>query len=174
MSGNHANNDQESGERDAPRAETAVTNPPQRGISAGCTTLLELRRNTPSAISVRTLPTRTTPQRCSDCRQGTVGDTLALESKGKDAPVNDDVQRTLSLYFCSLLSAQETSTSSHRTAVEGSMSDEEVTSLLMFKDRKGECSRQVLSKPCMVLLRRVWLFGRAGGVRLPSLPAEKH
>lgn len=78
MSGNHANNDQESGERDAPRAETAVTNPPQRGISAGCTTLLELRRNTPSAISVRTLPTRTTPQRCSDCRQGTVGDTLAL------------------------------------------------------------------------------------------------
>ena len=58
MSGNHANNDQESGERDAPRAETAVTNPPQRGISAGCTTLLELRRNTPSAISVRTLPAR--------------------------------------------------------------------------------------------------------------------
>jgi hypothetical protein len=53
------------------------------------------------------------------------------------------------------------------------MSDEEVTSLLMFKDRKGESSRQVLSKPCMVLLRWVWLFGRAGGVRLPSLPAEK-
>ena len=81
--GNHANNDQESGERDAPRAETAVTNPPQRGISAGCTTLLELRRNTPSAISVRTLPTRTTPQRCSDCRQGTVGDTLAFRIKRK-------------------------------------------------------------------------------------------
>ena len=79
-----------------------------------------------------------------------------------------------SVCISALFSRQETSTSSHRTAVEGSMSDEEVTSLLMFKDRKGESSRQVLSKPCMVLLRWVWLFGRAGGVRLPSLPAEKH